>query len=147
VKNKSYLLIFTVVILAAIFLTGCQKLFKSKGPTIATPTADRAVITGRLINVTSGKPMSGVLVRLAEVYRNDAGEGSYVLDQALSPGTESDEDGYYVFENLTPGEFVLVLGDPLVRYLIINEPNTEKPKVWKVEPGKILDIGELSVDY
>ncbi len=144
-KNKSFLLILTIVTLAVMVLVGCQSF--SKKPAISTPTADKAIITGRLINATDGKPMSGILVRLAEVYRNDAGEGSYVLDQALSPGTESDENGYYVFENLTPGEFVLVLGDPLVKYLIISEPNSEKAKVWKVEPGKILDIGELSVDF
>ena len=144
-KNKSFPLILTIVTLAVMVLVGCQSF--SKKPAISTPTADKAIITGRLINATDGKPMSGILVRLAEVYRNDAGEGSYVLDQALSPGTESDENGYYVFENLTPGEFVLVLGDPLVKYLIISEPNSEKAKVWKVEPGKILDIGELSVDF
>lgn len=144
-KNKSFLLILTIVTLAVMVLVGCQSF--SKKPAISTPTADKAIITGRLINATDGKPMSGILVRLAEVYRNDAGEGSYVLDQALSPGTESDENGYYVFENLTPGEFVLVLGDPLVKHLIISEPNSEKAKVWKVEPGKILDIGELSVDF
>lgn len=143
---KKLRLLFLVILIALIF-SSCQSEPTSVAPVIPTPEPDKAVITGHLIHKGTGIAYVDTLVRLAEVYRNDAGDGAFALDQSFSPGAYTDENGYFIFTNLTPGEFVIVLGDPAVDYLIILDDTTQKAKIYQVDAGKTLDIGDLSVDF
>ncbi|HNS62960.1 MAG TPA: hypothetical protein PLS77_13010 [Anaerolineaceae bacterium] len=145
-KNKSLVLLF-LILMPSLILTGCTDEPMNLAPTIATPEANKTVITGRLLNDESSAPYTNTLVRLAEVYRNEQGEGAFALDQSFSPGTYTDENGYFVFNNLTPGEFVMVVGDPTVNYLIIVDETSKQAKIYKGDAGQILDIGTLSIDF
>ncbi len=145
---KKYLLTLLLLVLIVSFtLVGCTNKPASLAPTIPTPEATKTVITGQLVNKASSIPYTNTLVRLAEVYRNEQGEGAFALDQSYSPGTYTDENGYFVFSNLTPGEFVMVIGDPTVNYLIITDETTNQAKIYKGDPGQILDIGTLSIEF
>ena len=85
--------------------------------------------------------MANEIVRLAEVFR-EGDKGTFILDIAFSPGTRTDEAGYFILENIPAMEYVLVIGDYYQAYDIIEEGSTGIAKVWNAEAGKILDMGE-----
>lgn len=97
------------------------------------------------MNTANGKPHKQVLVRLAEVYRQED-QGAYVLDNANSPGAYTDDNGFFVIPDISPGEYVLVIGDPMVSYTIVADKNG-LAKVWSAEKDKISDLGTVQVNY
>jgi len=108
-----------------------------------TPEASKATVIGRVLDEKSGEPLADTIIRLALVVRQ-GGEGAYVLDVAFSPDALTDKDGYFIIENLDPQECVIIVGDVYSTYKVITGED-QKPKPWKVEAGKILDVGTLKV--
>jgi hypothetical protein len=161
-KKLSWVIISIIVIL----LAGCQATpsveaeatpLVSAGEAEATPQpveptqagqpeTGKATVTGKVFSLKTNAPLANMVVRLAEVHR-EGERGAFLLDTAFSPGDITDEQGYFIFENVEPGEFVLVVGDVEVYkgYVIIPE-SSGKPRVYEFEADKIQDVGELTVD-
>jgi hypothetical protein len=108
------------------------------------PEKGKATVTGRVISSIDGSPYVNTLVRLAEVYR-EGDRGAYALDQAFSPGAKTDANGFFIFENITAREYVLVIGDVMKDYKIYPD-NQGKPQVWNAEPDKVLNMGLIKTD-
>lgn len=147
---------FVYVLLLLIIFSACSSQTSSdpiptqsqpKEISFPTPETDKAVFAGRVVDM-SGTPISNLQLRLAEVYRSEdeSSDGAYILDTAFSPGAISDENGYFVFSNIEPMEYVLVLGNPEKVYEIITD-ESGKAKVWETEANQVLDIGELRTDF
>ena len=68
----------------------------------------------------------------------------FLLDQAFSPGTRTGENGVFVFENVEPMEYVVIVGDIERTYVVIPD-ETGKPATWIALPDGILDVGSLHV--
>lgn len=113
-------------------------------PSPPQPQGGKATLFGRVVSRREGTPISGVAVRLAEVYRQE-GEGVFVLDDAFSPGSTTDEYGRFIIENVEPKEYVIVVGDARTQYDIISKPSGQV-RVWEICPGQIFDAGELEVE-
>jgi len=161
-KKLSWVIISIIVIL----LAGCQTAatvepeateLVSASDVVATPPpvepteagqpeTGKATVTGQVFSLKTDAPLGNTVVRLAEVHR-EGDRGAYLLDTAFSPGDITDEQGYFIFENVEPGEYVLVVGNVEVYkgYVIIPE-DTGKPRVYEFEADKIQDVGELTVD-
>lgn len=137
-----------IFFLISMVLAGCSANNASTSTPIPTPEQGKAVFAGQIFNL-EGKPLSSVSLRLAEVYHdeNNLEKGAYVLDTAFSPGTISDENGFFAFTNIKPGEYVLVVGDVEVNnYVIVSEENG-KARIWNIATDQIMDIGTLKVPY
>jgi hypothetical protein len=147
---------FVYVLLLLIIFSACSSQISSDPITTQShptkisfpiPETDKAVFAGRVVDM-SGIPISNLQLRLAEVYRSEdeSSDGAYILDTAFSPGAISDENGYFIFSNIEPMEYVLVLGNPEKVYEIITD-ESGKAKVWETEANQVLDIGELKTDF
>lgn len=113
---------------------------------VPTPPADKVTITGFAFSTILNEMLVEWPVFLAEVYRNPENDGAYVFDTASSPYTLTNAGGRFIFTNLEPGEYVIVVGSIEVnRYEIIAEPNG-RPKVVNVSPGELLDLSTLQVE-
>lgn len=137
-----------IFFLISMVLAGCSANNASTSTPIPTPEQGKAVFAGQILNL-EGKPLSSVPLRLAEVYHdeNNPEKGAYVLDTAFSPGTIADENGFFAFTNIKPGEYVLVVGDVEVNnYVIVSEENG-KARTWNIATDQIMDIGTLKVPY
>jgi hypothetical protein len=114
------------------------------------PKSGKSVVFGRILSIKSGKPLSNVIVRMAEVYyQNDAKKsdnGIYVLDNAFSPYTVTNNNGVFVFDNIEPRDYVLFVGDVAVKYTIVTRSDG-KPKVWTVKGDEITYFGDIMIDY
>lgn len=112
---------------------------------IPTPQSGTTTVAGVLVSY-DGVPYTDVIVRLAEVYRKD-GAAAFALDAAFSPGGTTNENGEFVIPNIVPGEYVMIIGDPAVNYIIIDDPETGKARVWMAPLDGILDVGVLQIDF
>ena len=153
-----------IVVTLALFLTSCQNAsLNENGNLIAAggssttavkseptppnpPEVGKATVTGQVFSLKTNAPLANMVVRLAEVHRQ-GDEGAYLLDTAFSPGDITDEQGYFAFESIEPGEYVVVVGNVEVynEYVIIPE-SSGKPLVYNFAADKVEDIGQLIVN-
>jgi hypothetical protein len=147
-------IVFTYLLLFILFLSACTKL---SSPTVnpkvlltptppSQPESGKATIVGQVMH-QAGYPMVNTIVRLADVARGAEGRGgAFVLDLARSPGTFTDQNGYFNIQNVKPGEYVIVVGDVEITgvYEIIKEENGSA-KIWTLPADQVTDIGILTV--
>lgn len=108
------------------------------------PEAGKATVVGRVLSKQTGAPLTGTTVRLAEVTRQ-GDEAVYVLDGANSPGAITGGDGRFAMSNIVAREYVMVIGDPYGKYVVIPD-ESNRAKVWNAPADQVLDVGELQVD-
>jgi len=141
-KNKLRL----IIILLLVLCPGCKA---SRGINVQVPSPETgfAIIYGELVTPTN-EPIKDMTIRLARVYRFDDldDEGTFILDDAKSPSATSDDQGKYMFLNIEPGEYVLIIGSIHIDYKIISE-STDIPIVYEVGPGDTLRIDPEVVDF
>lgn len=116
-------------------------------PTVVAPTNGTSVVTGFVTSLDTGLPVRQVAVQLAEVYReNESDEGIFVLDYAQSPYTETNDQGWFAFQELPPGEYVLVVGLVESEDYYIAPEESGKPKVWVAVANGVTDVGQIVSD-
>jgi hypothetical protein len=132
-------------LLLLVIAAACQA--RQQGPSPAKPETGKATVVGRVMAQSTGRPMVDTVIRLAEVYREEAGkeEGAYVLDGAFSPGAITDAEGYFVMENIEPIDYVLVVGDVFSVYKVVPAASG-KPRVWQTKAGEVTDFGVVNID-
>ncbi|MFV2044192.1 MAG: hypothetical protein ACC700_13295 [Anaerolineales bacterium] len=102
---------------------------------------------GQIVSTSSGgkQPLQGIVVRLATVHwSEDKTEGAFVLDGASAPSAKTVEDGVFTFNDIEPGDYVIVVGDVMGLNVIISEPSGAA-KVYSTTMGQVLDVGLLEV--
>jgi hypothetical protein len=121
-------------------------------PVVATPSAGKAAIAGRLIRFITGQPMVNQNLSLPAILcppdvtdKDKREQCIYVIDEAFDPSVLSDDEGRFVFRDIVAGEYVLLVGNRITQYTILtNEFN--QPIIWKAEADKVLELGDLVVD-
>jgi len=113
-------------------------------PVVSEPEPSKATVVGRVLARRDGKPIANVPVRLAEVFRKDD-RGAFALDDAFSPGDLTDSQGWFSIENIEPREYVIIVGEAIGAYEIIQDKGGQA-RVWDAVPDQVLDVGELEVD-
>ena len=113
------------------------------GP-IPTPGSTWGILTGTLLE--NGKPVTDYSLYLAEIITNEAGEEAIVkLNRSTSPRAFLDENGNFVFSNIKPGRYGLIL-DFVLNSFLLHYPGSEEQILVTIEAEDILDIGELDYD-
>ena len=140
--------VLLIITMALLLITACSSNTQEMNNPLVTPPAKpeegMATVTGRIISESSGLPLSDTIVRLAEVVRQED-EGAYVLDVAFSPGTDSDGEGFFIFENVDALEYVIVVGDVYEEYKVMADEDG-KARTWITIKDEILNVGELIID-
>ena len=140
--------LFLIIIAALLIIASCTSNTQEMNIPLVTPPdqpeSGMATVTGRVISENSGLPLADTIVRLAEVVRQ-GDEGAYVLDVAFSPGTDSEGEGFFIFENVDPLEYVIVVGDVYEIYKVMADEDG-KARTWITVKDEILNVGELIVD-
>lgn len=152
-------LLVPFVVVFVMLLTACQ------APTNITPTVDKSItpvatvdlaltpepgkasVIGRIMTRDTNQPYANVIVRLAPVV--DLGtdeEDAFALDEARSPGTISDESGYFAFSSIEPGDYVLIFGNISTIY-VIPTSTPDHAIVVKLMQDQVTNIGELQIKF
>lgn len=143
--------LFTFLLVTTLALSACTPspapVLNRLGTPPPTPQAGKAVVIGQVIDASSRQPLANVVIRLAEVHREGEG-GIFVLNTSTSPGTRSDEQGYFVFVDIPAGEYVVAVGegDNLNDYDVIEEGQSGRAKIWTAASDQVNDWGVIPVE-
>jgi|GEM_PF-3991941 len=113
--------------------------------------AGKAVLFGRLISTITGQSIANTPVRMAQIYyaeegNKDPSQGAWALDNAFSPYALTNENGYFIFENVEPVDFVIFVGDILNRYNVETGEN-ERPVPHIAPADGLTNLGDILVEY
>lgn len=107
----------------------------------------KATLFGRVFSREDGglHHLSGTVMWLAQVHWNtDKTDGAFVLSGTDSPTATIKEDSSFVFAAIPPGDYAIVVGDPMGMNAIVLEPDG-KAKVITLAAGETVDLGNLEV--
>jgi len=121
--------------------SACQK----ATPPIPVPEAGEGAITGQVLGL-SGRWKEGPFTIYAAPYvGGEDGEGFYVLEPALHPHDELKANGYFQLNDVTPGQYVLVVG-PTPEEAIRVVDDQQKPRVFTITAGQVLEAGKIQLE-
>jgi len=102
------------------------------------------VIVGEIIDLqTQQAPLEGT-VYLGNVVSLDNGRPIVRLDRKTASFAIPAQDGRFIFGEIKPGKYGLVLDTPDISFLIDNSKDG-KSLLFTVEPDQILDLGRIEV--
>lgn len=121
-------------------------------PPVPTSEPGKGTVTGRLVSSTSGTPLNHEVVRLAEVTCHEGvkeedkrKECVWMLSNAFSPSTFTDENGFFTFNDLEPMEYVVIIGDMIGKNTKLKDDNG--PFMWEAPADEVVDIGEYAIEW
>lgn len=115
-------------------------------PERSLPQAEpgNAVIGGVLIREIVGEgfiPLEPVALSLAEVLETSEGNPAYIRESADSPRAELFPTGIFIFRNIPPGEYGLMLDVGYTKYPINGEDGL--PLIISVSADEQIDMGQI----
>ncbi len=121
-------------------------------PEISKSEADTGTVVGRLVSTTTDVPLNHEIVRLAEVecpedvaQESKRTECVWMLSNAFSPSTFTDENGFFTFNDVTPRDYVVIVGDMMNKNTKLADE--DGPFMWAAVGNEITDIGEYRIEW
>jgi hypothetical protein len=119
------------------------ELYATAGP-VPEASSSSGVVVG-VIQVNN-EPIPNLTIYLAEVLNDGEGlERVASYDRVNSPRAFTNEEGEYVFSNILPGRYGLVLDIVLSAYLL-HLPQEDTALIITVEAGQVTEIELLDYD-
>jgi len=116
--------------------------------TIPTPPSDKSTVAGVLKSgLSTATPANGMVLYLAAILPESRGTPFLAsFDRVNSPEAFTDAAGRFVFSNIAPGSYGLVL-DRVVQSFLLGDPKHAKPDfIIDAKAGQIVDLGDLDYD-
>jgi hypothetical protein len=115
-------------------------------PTPATPMPGKSTVTGRAEALDTGAPFSGMVIRLAPIIHlsSNPSDDTFVLNNSGSPAAITNSQGYFVFNNVDPNSYVIIVGDVDTHFAVATA-QPDKAKVWTLTAGTVTDAGDIRV--
>jgi len=105
-------------------------------------SADKGAVVG---HVSLPVEWKSVRAYLAPFYPDESGQnGFYLLEPSVHRSVDMRLDGYLQVSDVEPGKYVIVIGPSPEESRAIAADNGQ-PRVFNVEAGKLLDIGEVQL--
>lgn len=108
------------------------------------PSGENAVIGGILIREivdTGFIPLQPRTLSLAEVLHTDAGNPAYIREGTHSPQAELFPTGIFLFRDVPPGEYGLMVDVGFTKFPITSDDGT--PLILNIVGGQVLDLGQV----
>jgi hypothetical protein len=149
-KKIISLYVFFVLLLAGVLFSSCSNLTAEKDLLSSYQgllESGKAGLFGKLINEKE-IPVEGEVVRLGKVvWSEDRTSASFIIDGANSPSTISEEDGSFVFLNIDPGEYVIVVRNIDINPIVIPElPGSNTAAIYTTESDQMLDVNIIKIN-
>lgn len=115
---------------------------KNSPTPMITQDSSMGLVQGKIY--FKGKPLASKLLYLADVLQdsNSNVDIATSLDVNVAPRATTDNDGNYIFQNVKPGRYGLILYEGTSSYLLLN-PENNKAIVLDVSSGKDVDLGKM----
>lgn len=115
-----------------------------------TPESDKVSVVGQAIDEVTGEPLADIAVRLTDVVWDDAHENAYtVFNDAQNPGVMTDEQGFFVLENVSDKEYIMFFSrfggiDEDVVF-VLDPDKVDTGQIFDFEAGEVTDLGTLEI--
>lgn len=109
---------------------------------VPTPAAGTAVVVGVFKVAKTEQPMHGVRVYLGDHIGSTEDTPLYGFDPEVAPSTITDENGRFVFVDVPPGRYVLIIWGSLSP-MLARDPGSGLPLDITLEGGDVVDLGTL----
>ncbi|MEM4234887.1 MAG: carboxypeptidase-like regulatory domain-containing protein [Candidatus Methanomethylicaceae archaeon] len=107
---------------------------------IPKPEMGTSIILGVLKVEHTNQPMSGVELFLANHIGSTTDTPLYNLEPDSAPHAIVDSRGQFVFKNVKPGRYTIVVWNPFNSFLL-RDPQTGFEFVIEVQPDQVYNIG------
>lgn len=117
------------------------------GPTLPPPTkaANTGIVEGTLLHYN--EPVVNAILYLAGLIKDAQGQDVFAsLDRINSPKSLTDDKGNFIFYNIPPGKYGLVLDTVQDSYLL-HYPETPQQIIIEVTADSRVSLGELNFQY
>lgn len=116
---------------------------------IPAPSTDSGIVTGVLLGESDNRPYIAPGLYLGKLIPS-SDENSEVppligLSTGSDPKAVQATDGAFLFTEVSPGEYIIIIWAPMSIVPII-DPETQSELIVIVEAGKVTDLGTLFVD-
>ena len=114
---------------------------------IPTPTGKYGIITGKLVTIADGEeaPYIGTLYLGSTIQANQPGFPPLIsYSEQSSPKAAQDETGQFIFIDVPPGEYAILLWSPGGN-IILEDPSTKQSKLINVNGGEIYDLETIVI--
>lgn len=113
---------------------------------IPNPNADSGVVTGRLLIQGTNEPYLDSLLILGEISEADQPGFPPLVGYSVEsdPHAVQAKDGTFVFNQVKPGKYGIVLWSPLSTFLL-SDPQTGETIFVIVNAGEVTDLGTIFV--
>lgn len=151
-KHQIFLLI---VSFSFLIVAGCQPISKvaptsiqPSNPTLVVPTADNitAVIHGIIISEESNKPPEAIFyLAMNSTAKTKDAPAVLAFSNQNSPRAEVADSGEFVFRNVNPGQYAMMLWFPSKEPYFV--PAADGQDYWwiNVKAGEVLEMGEIKI--
>jgi hypothetical protein len=148
---------YFIFVLTAVLLSSCsgQSITSILSPTeppvevssqILNPDKNYGIITGVLLFNNNGQKVTkeNVPLFLAEILADENGVPRVAsINRTGSPRTATDSKGQFIFSEVPPGNYGIVL-DIVVKAYLLPKPDTEEDLIISVSAGEVIDLGTLA---
>jgi hypothetical protein len=117
-------------------------------PTVVQPeiTPDPSMATVEGVLLYNSKPIPGAILYLSEVVRSEDGEAGVVAFERSAPTkTFTTTEGEFVFYNIPPGEYGLVI-DVIAASYLLSYPDGSEEILVTISSNESIDLGTLDFD-
>jgi hypothetical protein len=111
---------------------------------VPTPSPGNGVVVGQLQSNSPGS-WTGLTIFLGDLVLVGEQRGGFLNREKAPIGRIDEATGKFVFVDVPPGQYSLILSEPEVGSRAYLVPSGEV-KVVEVSPGKIIDVGDIPID-
>lgn len=110
----------------------------------AEPSAQGGVLRGQVMDTAGRWEEEPLLIFAAPFSGDDQGAGFFMLEPAIHPSAELNEQGEFVLSAVPAGRYVLVVGPTAEQALTVVDEGGET-RVFTVETGEIVELGRVQL--
>lgn len=112
---------------------------------IPEPAADSATVSGIIIDITTQRAPFESDLYLGIAQETNKGLPVVTLDREQAPVTTPLKNGQFVFTDVPPGTYGIVLFNPDISFLLDDPNEPERSMMITIQAGQVVDLGVLQV--
>jgi len=144
--NKKILISFLLLfLLASCQNPGTKTLQEMEGTDFYafTPEPGKAVVSGKLLDSSFNEPYEASLFLSKNLTAEYPGYPPVIsFSYQTNPRAAQDDEGNFIFKNIEPGNYVIVLYKPTGQDFL-KDGNNELPKMFNLKANEVVDLGIL----
>lgn len=110
---------------------------------IPEPGNDTGIVVGQLVSGADQTPFLGALYLARTITADKADQPRIVaFSDSTDPLAVQDQGGHFLFVDITPGVYALVIWNP-VTSTVIQDEETKEYKLIDVKAGEVTDLGTI----